>query len=44
MFGVNELTGLVLFEVGTEGLDDYCPSFIHSWTPDGVSPHWLRAS
>ncbi len=41
LYGINEATGLVLFEVGTENLDDYYPSFVARWDPEGYRPHWL---
>lgn len=41
LYGVDERTGLVLFEVGTENLDDYYPNFMHTWTPEGVAAPWL---
>lgn len=44
LYGVDERTSLVIFEIGTEDLDDYYPSFVHSWTPDGVAPRWMAAS
>lgn len=44
LYGVDERTSLVLFEIGTENIDDYYPSFVHTWTPEGASPSWLLAS
>jgi hypothetical protein len=41
LYGVDERTGLVLFEVGTENTNDYYPSFVHQWSPEGVLPKWL---
>lgn len=33
LFGIDEATGMVLFEIGTENLDDYYPYFVSRWTP-----------
>ena len=41
LYGLDERTGLVLFEVGTEDTDDWYPSFVHRWHPEGVEPKWL---
>jgi hypothetical protein len=38
---INEATGSVVLEIGTEYIDDYYPGFISSWTPEGVVPAWL---
>jgi len=35
LYGVDERTGLVVFTVGTEDQDDYYPSFVSTWTPEG---------
>ena len=43
LYGVNEATGLVVFEVGTTNLDDYYPSFTARWDPNGYEPYWLPA-
>jgi len=40
-YGVNEQTGLVIFEVGTENYHDWYPMFVALWTPDGYHPMWL---
>lgn len=44
LYGLDERTGLVLFEVGTENIDDYYPSFVHRWSPKGIEPRWLAAA
>lgn len=41
LYGLDERTRLVLFEIGTENIADYYPSFVHRWSPEGVSPKWL---
>jgi len=41
LYGLDERTGLVLFEVGTEDTNDYYPRFVHRWSPEGVLPKWL---
>ena len=33
LVGVDEATNTILFEIGTDNLDDYYPSFISHWTP-----------
>jgi hypothetical protein len=33
LIGIDEATGSVLFEIGTEHVDDYYPSFISYWMP-----------
>jgi hypothetical protein len=43
IYFVNERTGLVVLEVGTDHSDSYYPSFIWSWTPEGYTPRWLEA-
>lgn len=43
LYLVNEQTGLVVMEVGTENIDDYYPSFLSHWTPEGYEPSWLLA-
>lgn len=41
--GVSERTGLAIFVIGTEDIDDYYPSFVSSWTPEGdASCAYLR--
>jgi hypothetical protein len=30
-------TGALIFAVGTRNCDDYYPSFVNSWTPEGLS-------
>lgn len=40
---INERTGLVMFEVGTDNIHDWYPSFVSYWHPDGSSPAWLTA-
>jgi hypothetical protein len=44
LYLVNERTGLVVLEIGTENTDDYYPSFISHWVPEGHEPYWLRDS
>lgn len=39
--GVDERIGLALFEIGEIDLDDYYPSFVASWTPEGASSAYL---
>lgn len=41
LFGIDERTGLVLFEVGTDNTDDCYPSFVDLWSPEGCTPDWL---
>jgi hypothetical protein len=41
LYGLDERTGLVLFEVGTANIHDYYPYFVHNWTPEGVEAKWL---
>lgn len=36
LVGTDEATGTVLFEIGTENLNDYYPSFVSHWTPPEV--------
>jgi len=43
LYGLDERTGLVLFEVGTENINADYPSFVHRWTPEGVKPKWLAS-
>lgn len=43
LYGLDERTGRVLFEVGTEDIGDYYPNFVHRWSPEGVAPKWLAA-
>lgn len=33
LVGTDEATGTVLFEIGTENIDDYYPCFVSRWTP-----------
>lgn len=42
IYFVNERTGLVVLECGTDNGDSYYPSFVWSWTPEGYTPHWLE--
>ena len=42
IYGVDEQTGLVLFDVGTHEHDDYYPSFVAAWWPDGYAAPWLE--
>ena len=42
IYFVNEATGLVVLEVGTRNFDDYYPSFVSHWVPEGHEPYWLR--
>lgn len=42
VYFVNERTGLVVLELGTTNTDDYYPSFISHWVPEGHTPEWLR--
>jgi len=42
LYGVDEKTGLVVFEYGTDQIDDYYPSFVAVWRPDGYMPDWLK--
>lgn len=44
LYAVNERTGLVVFEVGTNNTDDYYPEFVASWIPDGYTPMYLAAT
>lgn len=37
LIAIDEATNLRIFETGTENLDDYYPSFIFSWTPEGIT-------
>lgn len=41
LYGVHEGTGRVIFEVGTENIGDYYPSFIARWDLGGYEPDWL---
>lgn len=42
LYAVDERTDLLVLEIGTENTDDYYPSFVASWTPEGVPlPEWL---
>lgn len=38
----DESTDLVICEVGTVDLDDYYPSFVHTWNASGIEPTALR--
>lgn len=42
LYGINERTGLCVFEVGTENIADYYPRFIERWDPIGYEPWWLE--
>lgn len=33
----SKATGAVIFEVGTENVDDYYPAFVCRWSPEGLS-------
>jgi hypothetical protein len=42
IYAINERTGLVVLDIGTDNIDDYYPSFIFSWDPVGWTPKWLE--
>lgn len=42
IYFVNEATDLVVLEIGTREIDDYYPSFVSHWVPEGHEPYWLR--
>ena len=44
VYGVNEATGLVVLEIGTDHTYDYYPSFVFDWNPLGSTPKWLEGS
>lgn len=40
---INERTDLCVLEIGTSDADDYYPSFVARWTPEGARlPDWLE--
>lgn len=41
LYAVNERTDLCVFEIGTDNIDDYYPSFVFDWQPAGYRPAWL---
>jgi hypothetical protein len=43
LYLVRESDGLVIAEIGTISIDDYYPSFHHTWTPEGTRPEYLAA-
>lgn len=36
LYAVDERTDLIVLEIGTDNTHDYYPSFVSSWTPEGV--------
>lgn len=43
IYMINERTGLVVFDIGTDNIDDYYPSFVFQWNPEGWTPKWLES-
>jgi hypothetical protein len=43
LYLVRESDDLVIAEIGTTQIDDYYPSFHHTWTPEGVRAPYLAA-
>lgn len=41
LYAIDECTDLCIFEIGTDNIDDYYPSFIFDWRPLGYRPTWL---
>lgn len=42
LYLVRESDGATIMTVGTDNLDDYYPSFVHRWSPEGFQPTWLQ--
>lgn len=42
IYAIDERTGLVVLDIGTDQVDDYYPSFVFSWDPAGWPlPEWI---
>lgn len=41
IYMINEATGLVVLDIGTDNVDDWYPSFVFTWDPIGWTPEWL---
>lgn len=41
LYAINEQTDLCVLEVGTENIDDWYPSFVCQWQPEGWTLEWI---
>lgn len=42
LYAINERTGLVILDIGTNEISAYYPSFVFAWNPEGWTPEWLK--